>query len=227
MKKKSEEQATKKCSKCEEVKLLDEFHRSKGEPDGYNFWCKVCKKQYNQNNKKNISAQKAQHYQDNKERIGECHKRYYQNNKEGLLEYSRQYYQNNKEKVYEYGVENRDRINKRQRMRKQNDVSYRLRCNVSTCIWQALTRNTSGKDGQSVMKYLPYTIPELKEHLEKQFEPWMTWENYGEWHLDHVYPQSKLPYDSMEHPNFQKCWALENLQPLEAKENIRKGDKVI
>ena len=36
----------------------------------------------------------------------------------------------------------------------------------------------------------------------------------------------KLPFESMDEPNFQKCWALENLQPLEASENIRKGNKV-
>ena len=41
-----------------------------------------------------------------------------------------------------------------------------------------------------------------------------------------IYPQSKLPYDSMTHPNFLKCWALENLQPLEAKENISKGNRL-
>ena len=55
----------------------------------------------------------------------------------------------------------------------------------------------------------------------------MNWENYGEWHIDHIYPQSKLPYDSMEHPNFLKCWALDNLQPLWAEENRKKSNKVL
>ena len=41
---------------------------------------------------------------------------------------------------------------------------------------------------------------------------------------DHVYPQSKLPFDSLEHLNFQKCWALENLRPLSAAENFKKGN---
>jgi len=77
------------------------------------------------------------------------------------------------------------------------------------------------------MKHLPYTQEQLKEHLENQFDSKMTWDNYGTyWHIDHIYPQSLLPYDSLEHPNFQKCWALENLRPLEAKANIKKGNKV-
>jgi len=54
----------------------------------------------------------------------------------------------------------------------------------------------------------------------------MTWGNRAEWHIDHIYPHSKLPYDTMDHPNFQKAWALENLRPLCAEENRRKGDKV-
>ena len=90
----------------------------------------------------------------------------------------------------------------------------------------ALTRNNGSKLGNATFAYLPYTPEELKEHIEKQWEPWMSWENYGEWHIDHIYPQSKLPYDSMTHPNFLKCWALENLQPLEAKENMSKGNRL-
>jgi 5-methylcytosine-specific restriction endonuclease McrA len=60
----------------------------------------------------------------------------------------------------------------------------------------------------------------------------MTWDNYGryekgkeKWQIDHIIPQSKLLYDSMDHSNFRKCWALENLRPLEVVENIRKSNK--
>ena len=42
-----------------------------------------------------------------------------------------------------------------------------------------------------------------------------------------IYTQSKLPYYSMTDENFKKCWALENLQPLEASENIRKSNRLI
>ncbi|MGI0058729.1 MAG: hypothetical protein ACREBJ_03080 [Nitrosotalea sp.] len=73
---------------------------------------------------------------------------------------------------------------------------------------------------------------ELKEHLEKQFEPWMNWQNHGRavidkrtWQIDHIVSQSKLPYASMEDENFQKCWALNNLRPLESFENIKKSNK--
>ncbi len=53
----------------------------------------------------------------------------------------------------------------------------------------------------------------------------MTWENYGTyWSLDHIIPQSATPWDSVEHPNFKKSWALDNLQPLPRRENAVKGN---
>lgn len=75
-------------------------------------------------------------------------------------------------------------------------------------------------------------MQELKAHLEKQFEPWMSWDNYGAastdmktWQIDHIVPQSKLSYTAMTDDNFQKCWALSNLRPLESFENIKKSNK--
>ena len=64
-------------------------------------------------------------------------------------------------------------------------------------------------------------------------EEWMILENHGPydkkrrtWQIDHIIPQSSLPFDSFEHPNFKKCWALENLRPLEAMKNIKKSNKI-
>ena len=100
-----------------------------------------------------------------------------------------------------------------------------MRNNVSGQIRNALKKNKTSKNSPTWSK-LPYTPLQLKEHLEKQFDSNMTWGNYGSyWHIDHVIPQSLLLYDSMEHPNFIKCWSLSNLQPLEAKENMSKGNK--
>ena len=67
--------------------------------------------------------------------------------------------------------------------------------------------------------------------LENQFDDKMSWENYGNsegcWSIDHITPQSKLPYDSYNHPNFMKCWSLENLRPLNHIENVKKSNKII
>ena len=108
--------------------------------------------------------------------------------------------------------------------RRNKDPNYKLRTNVSRAIRGMLAgKQKSG----SCLSYLPYSFQQLREHLESQFDDQMSWENYGSyWDVDHIYPHSLLPYDSMEHPNFAKCWALENLQPLEKIENIKKSNKV-
>jgi hypothetical protein len=66
---------------------------------------------------------------------------------------------------------------------------------------------------------------DLMSHIEKQFKEGMSWKNYGEWHIDHIIPQSWLPFNSLEDENFIKSWCLSNLQPLWAKENISKGNR--
>ena len=256
----------KKCSKCEVVKSLDEFHKAKNKKYGRHSVCRECAKQYcqdnrekllerskqyakdnkekikqyQQDNKEEISEGRRQYYQDNREAIAEWQKEYHQANKEKRNEQRRQYYQANKEKKHQYYQDNREAIveyqkeyhqaNKERaaeyrRNRYNNEPVVALRNNVSNLIGHALKRNDGSKVGESVLQYLPYTIEQLKEHLENQFEDWMTWSNRNEWHIDHIIPQSKLPYASMDEPNFQKCWSLENLQPLEAKENMSLGNR--
>ncbi len=68
-----------------------------------------------------------------------------------------------------------------------------------------------------------YTIIDLKKHLEKQFTDGMTWENYGKWHIDHVKPICKFNINSVDCEDFKTCWSLDNLQPLWAIDNLKKG----
>jgi hypothetical protein len=125
----------------------------------------------------------------------------------------------------------------RQQYRKRLSPSSKIRKNVSRVIGRALS---SGKNGKSCTQYLPYSFQELKEHLEKQFESWMNWENYGlydakswndndngtwTWNIDHIIPQSTFSYSSMEEDDFKKCWELQNLRPLASKNNFLDGVK--
>ena len=71
-----------------------------------------------------------------------------------------------------------------------------------------------------------YTINELMAHLEKNFKPGMSWDNYGtDWHIDHRVPVSWFNYEDDNSTEFIKCWGLNNLQPKEAKENMSKGNR--
>ena len=109
----------------------------------------------------------------------------------------------------------------------RKEPAFRMKEMASKHVYNALKNQGSTKGG-STFSALPYSPQDLVEHLERQFDEKMNWDNYGEyWHVDHIYPQSLLPYSSLEEENFQKCWALDNLQPLEAIENIRKSNKVL
>lgn len=156
--------------------------------------------------------------------VKEYKQKYRQNNKEKIAAGNKVYYENNKQEIYKQrNSYNSNRYN--------SEISFRLRKICSNRIYMAL-RDIRGSKGGSMVKYLPYTMSELKNHIEKQFEPWMTWQNYGianynkrTWQIDHIIPQSALLYSSMKDDNFKKCWALENLRPLETFLNIKKSNK--
>lgn len=114
---------------------------------------------------------------------------------------------------------------------RKEDPFRALRHTISGQIRRVLKKNKAG----SVFKYLPYSPEELRSHIESLFEDWMSWNNFGgrpcdkrkTWWLDHIVPQSKFPYQSLDDPLFQQCWTLDNLRPLEKIKNIKKGDKLI
>ena len=168
---------------------------------------------------------------------------YREKNKEKLTACKKTWYLNNKDKtiarVSLYRKNNRNRYNELVRKRYDTDPVFNVRESVRKIIYQALKKN---KNGVSISKYLNYSIIELKEHLENQFESWMNWNNHGRydtktwndsnqitwtWQIDHIVPQADLIYASMEDDNFKKCWALENLRPFSAKQNIIDGSSGI
>ena len=67
----------------------------------------------------------------------------------------------------------------------------------------------------------------LRSYLESKFLPGMSWENYGinGWHMDHIIPCNSF---DLSDPEQQKtCFHYTNLQPLWAKDNIKKGDRLV
>ncbi len=97
-----------------------------------------------------------------------------------------------------------------------------LSMNISTAIWASLKGNKGGHWETLV----GYNLEQLKKHLEKQFQPGMTWDNYGEWHIDHKIPKSVFNFSKPEHMDFKRCWALKNLQPMWKNENLSKYNKL-
>lgn len=91
-----------------------------------------------------------------------------------------------------------------------------------------LMRATIKRGGRSriVERAFHYSIKDLCAHLESLFADGMTWEAFmrGEIHIDHIKPQSA--FDLSDDEQFAQCWALSNLQPLWAADNLAKSDRL-
>ena len=104
--------------------------------------------------------------------------------------------------------------------RRQTDPVYKLQCNLRSGFYHWIKGN---KKTCRTEQYVCCTYKELLDHLESQFEEGMTWENYGEWQIDHFKAQSR--FDPTIEEEKYKCWHYTNLQPLWAPENNEYSNK--
>lgn len=253
----------KHCQQCNLHKDIECFGKVSKNKNGSFSKRKICstcrsfnRRQDYQKNKDKILLQNNNWRQDNLDKKKKCDKEYYQKNKDKILsqnkdpskriknrEYKRKYYSLNKEKIklFPSSKNKKEYSLKSLKLRLKNNIAFKLRVNISKSIRKYLKRQNLSKNNASVLNFLPYSIQELKSHIEKQFESWMNWNNWGTykasswddndqntwtWQIDHIIPQSVLIYHSMNDENFKKCWDLKNLRPLSAKENCLKSNKL-
>lgn len=157
-----------------------------------------------------------------------CTKKQWEHNhlKEGGIR-KKQWIQRNPEynKEYTKTPKAKERIRRYYGQRRKNDPKFRLNQNIANYIGQSLKGKKAGRKWESLVGY---TLEDLVEHLEKKFDEKMNWENCGSyWHIDHIKPRSLFKYTSSDEIEFKKCWALENLQPLEKIANLKKSDTFI
>jgi hypothetical protein len=164
----------------------------------------------------------------------ESDKRYYKKNRDKRLKYFSNWQKENRDKLNEYHKEwrekniERHRKNKRiyEKTRKANNPLYKLIANFRTAIYQVLKENNLDKNGH-YFEILKYSPEQLISHLENKFSDEMTWDNYGEWHVDHILPITSFNIQEIGDQEFMKCWSLDNLQPMWGEENIRKSNKIL
>ncbi len=94
-----------------------------------------------------------------------------------------------------------------------------LRKHIGSSMRQSLG-SKSYKKSAYWERMLGYDRVQLMAYIEGLFQPGMSWGNHGEWHIDHIKPVSKFTVEQ-----FKECWALGNLQPLWAKDNMSKGNR--
>ena len=182
----------------------------------------------------------ARHYQENKEETRARHKTWYAENKEKVKELSADWYQNNKERhnanskewrdnnkerlaylTKEWRIKNKDKYNAYVRNKRATDPEFKILLNLRNRV----NKCVRGIDkSASTLELLGCTVDELKEHLQNKFEEGMTFDNYGEWHIDHIKPCAS--FDLTDPEEQRACFNWVNLQPLWAKDNMSKGDKL-
>lgn len=201
---------TKICTECGERKSWKEFHKIKAGLFGIGSLCKKCRaidgKVYRKVNQEKTKAR---------------HKVYRKANREKINTYFRAYRKANPEK---------ERIkftksNKKQRLKPK----YMINNRISAGIRQSLKKG-NGKNGYHWEDLLSYTLNDLIKRLKKTLPPGYTWNDFikgkTNLHIDHIIPISVHNFKSYTDTDFQRCWALKNLQLLPLVKNISKGAKL-
>lgn len=202
---------TRECRYCHNPKVLLDFGRSTSK-----YQCNTC-----------FEAMYKAQYKKNRAKVLKKRKEYRALNIDVLLKKGIEYYAENKERLKEYRITNKKTIAKRNKryyeIRSKNDILFRLARNLRGRVYGAII---GGKKSAKTMDLIGCTIDFIHSYLESQFDDKMTWDNYGTyWHIDHILPCASF---NLLDPEEQKmCFNWRNLQPLEGKENMSKGAKIL
>lgn len=243
----------KRCRGCQRWKPLDRFPTASGRPHGAKckeccrpLWNELAKRRWNANpeyrtksaerqkvNREKYNANARKRHREDQEyaelRRAES-RRSHDKHRERRNRERREKYRLNpepiREAVYAWRLANPGKVKAvtaSQVARRKADHKLRLNHRIGSSIGRCL-RGAKGR--RSWQKLVGYTMEDLVRHLEKHFQPGMSWENFGRWHIDHVIPLSAFNFSAPEHLDFRRAWALSNLLPMWASDNMRKHAKI-
>lgn len=224
------------CSKCKKWLIEGDYYSDKKNFNHLKSQCKKCHsatsiKTRNKENAKRLCREYMRRAKKSDPvKFTEKRKKWLSENKELIKKTSKKWMELNADYMKEYRKKQRTEnpartkeIEKRGRVKARGTAKGRLAHSMGTRMREALRGIKAGRRWQDLAGY---TIDQLKTHLEKNFLPGMTWENYGEWHVDHKIPVSAFNYEKPEDIDFKRCWALKNLRPLWALDNLKKNDSL-
>jgi hypothetical protein len=192
------------CNYCRRGLPLTCFAADRSKLDGHSIKCRECQAAYH-----------ALYYAKNKDKICERTSRYRRANPDVQRKAKRKWEKKNKSA---HLAARRDW----HRRKFAEDVEYRLNFAIRGAL-----RRTMGAAKRNRLEIsstsLPYTAGMLKSRIEMNFKPGMSWNNYGEWHIDHRVPVARLIRRGVKSSAMINC--LGNLVPLWAEENHRKGKR--
>lgn len=191
----------KKCYTCQTIKEVDAFCKDKNGIGGIKNNCRDCmanfRKQYYAKNKDKENRAGKEYKIKNAIRCKELNKKWIKENPDKVKARKRRYYLEN-----------------------MKNPKFKIEINMARAINKRVKLD---KHDKKLKDILGYSTEELMAHLESKFKPEMNWQNHGTyWHIDHIRPKSWFKYSSVDDSEFKACWALSNLQPLEASLNCSK-----
>lgn len=228
----------KTCSTCKIEKPIDLFSKNKSKKDGHQEKCKQCEKDYYWKNKEEITKRRKQSFEENKESILNKRAEYYKKNQDKKILYSRKYREENREKVLAYKKEhyynNKDYYSKKHKdyaernkehlsvyhknycaMRRSSDPMYRVISATRSRI-SNVCKSIQTKKGWKTLDAIGCSKEYFKSYIESKFTDGMSWDNYGEWHIDHIKPMrlaktEEEVFKLSHHTNLQPMWWFDNL----------------
>ena len=227
---------TKTCGnpKCKiGVMPISNFYKNKRKKDGYQNYCKCCMKETNarsfQKHKKKRMAKSTEWQRSEKGR--EYRSDYYKHGskrkrEESIVEITPEVYQQQHAKQFTSFMDETREVHRKKnreyrRFRLRNDPEYKLKDNLRNRIRKFL----KGAKSNNSESLIGCTWEELFRHIEEQFRDGMSWQNQGEWEIDHIIPCNAFK-DELHLESNQRvlCW-FQNLQPLWREDNRAKGGK--
>ena len=208
---------SKTCSKCNDYRTLENYAKDKRASDGLKSECKICEKQYRDNNRVLRLKKKYLYRERNRELLSEKQKLYYRDNKDSIMKYRR----DNAEKIRNdwkaYYNANEERLKSATRVYFKTDKGRLVDINCKSKRRKLKLATMDGSIPQNIS--FPLT-PELQELLEEQKYKCKYCETkihhkLRNIHLDHIHPLSKGGTHS-----------LDNVQWLCATCNLTKSDKL-
>jgi len=201
----------KHCFKCDNNLPFDSFYKNKARKDGLQTYCKNCMAKVN-----------AQSFQDHKPDRIKKNLEYQKTDKS--KEYKRNWANNKYQNDEEHRKKCIENVVKRERELLKNNEEFRLVKTLRSRLYKAISQIKAEKS-DTTMNLTGCTIKELKNYLEEKFTEGMTWDNHGDWHIDHIKPICAFDLSSEEEQ--KRCFHFTNLQPLWAEDNLSKGGKYL
>ena len=206
----------------EKVKTYSKLYRTKN---------KGNRKKYIQTDesRKLNSINHKKRYEKNKTAINIKHKIYRDNNKQKIKDAYAKFVsiKENRDKrnlaAKKYRTKDKSKIETRRYYQEKyhNDIEFKLTKLLRRRISSAL--KGSSKSAKTI-ELLGCQIEIFKAHLQRQFTKGMSFDNHGEWHIDHIVPCAS--FDLTDPQQQKECFNYRNLQPLWAKDNLTKQDKL-